>query len=344
MNTVAAIPQLSADEIAALRDQVGSRHAELARELTWLDYLDARPTAAAPPATHVKVVAFNAERGTCFEGIHKLLSEHPTLRDADVVLLNEVDWGMARSGNRHVARDLALALGLGYVFAIEFLELTKGEAAELDAPGDNTTSLHGNAILSRWPLANARVLRLPAHCSWAAGSQARIGGRAALLAEVPTGAGSLTLACTHLENRTTPDGRRDQMRAILAAVDDCERVIIGGDLNTSTLDAGQNDQILAVPQYLAENPDRLRNPEPYEPLFGDVRAASFLIDEINAPNIPTNVPLGIQDQAYWLKLDWLFARGLGPSSVFPPQVIPAEQGSRRVSDHDFVVACFECGG
>lgn len=337
------IPLVSAAEIAALREQVVSCHAELARELTWLDHLDAQPAPAAPPPERITVVGFNAERGTCFDGICELLTSHPTLRDADVLLLNEVDWGMARSGNRHVARDLAAALGLGYVFAIEFLELTKGEAAELDAPGENTHSLHGNAILSRRPLAHARVLRLPRRCSWAAGSQARIGGRAALLVELSTASGPITLACTHLENRTTPAGRRDQMAAILAAVEGSARVIIGGDLNTSTLDAGQNDQILAVPQYLAEDPDRLRRPEPYEPLFADVRHAGFLVDEINARNVPTNVPLGIQDRTYWLKLDWLFARGLAPAAGATPQVVPAIHGTARVSDHDFIVTSFECG-
>lgn len=339
-----AIPGLTAAELAALRAQVGSRHADLVRELTWLDELDAQPAVAGAPPERLTVIAFNAERGSRFDGICELLSRHPALRGADILLLSEVDWGMARSGNRHVTRDLAAALGLGYVFAIEFLELTKGEAAELDAPGENTRSLHGNAILSRWPLTHARVVRLPRHCSWAVGSEVRIGGRIALLAEVTTAAGAVTLASTHLENRTTPHGRRDQMAAILSAVAGHARVIIGGDLNTSTLDAGQNEQILAVPEYLEADPLRLRNPEPYEPLFADLRNAGFVIDEINPRLVPTNVPLGIQDRTYWLKLDWLFARGLSPASIPAPQVVPAEHAAVRVSDHDFIVASFACGG
>ncbi|MBI1816136.1 MAG: hypothetical protein HYR72_14255 [Deltaproteobacteria bacterium] len=336
------IPQLSAAEIATLRAQVGTRSTELRQELAWLDAIDAVPPPPSAPPQVLKIVVFNAERGNRFEGIYSLLTTHPALRDADILLLNEVDWGMARSGNRHVARELAARLGLGYAFAIEFLELTKGEAAELDVPDENTWSLHGNAILSRWPLHNARVLRLPVRCSWAEGAQARIGGRAALLAEIDTARGPLTLACTHLENRTTPDGRRDQMRALLDALRNRPRAIIGGDLNTSTIDAGETAQIFAVPEYLRAEPQRLRCPEPYEPLFRDVRAAGFLVDEVNAPAVPTSVPMGILDPTYWLKLDWLFARGLEP--VGSPQVIPAQWNGARVSDHDLVLTEFNCGG
>lgn len=329
--------------MAALRAQVPTRVAELARELAWLDQLDiAQPPPGAAPA-ELRVVVFNAERGSRFDGIAALLTSHPSLRNADVLLLNEVDWGMARSGNRHVTRDLAGLLDLGYVFGAEFLELTKGEAAELDCPGENTFSLHGNAILSRWPLRSARLLRLPRHCSWADGTQARIGGRMALLAEMETEGGPLTLVSVHLENRTTPSGRQAQMRTVLDAVAESPMVLIGGDLNTATLDGGDDMQILSVPEMLQSDPQRLRCPEGYEPLIGDVRSAGFLVDPINVPGESTAVPMGIPDPTYWLKLDWLFARGLRPlTHLEPPSVVRAEHDDGRVSDHDFVVARLAC--
>jgi endonuclease/exonuclease/phosphatase family metal-dependent hydrolase len=333
------IPLLRREEIAALHAQVATRSVELADELRWLDSLDARqPPPAAPPAT-MRVAVFNIERGSRYDGILALLRTHPALRDIDVLLLNEADWGMARSGNRHVARDLAADLGLGYTFGIEFLELTKGEAAELESDGENTWSFHGNAILSRWPLHDARLVRLPTRCSWAAGTQARIGGRMALLAEVETSAGQVTVACTHLENRTSPDGRRDQMRALLDALPAGGTAVIGGDLNTCTVDAGRDEQILWLLDRLRSEPLRIRAPEPHEPLFADVRAAGFLVDEVNARDVPTNVPLGIRDATYWPKLDWIFTRGLEvDGQADPAQVIPAEHEGVRVSDHDCVVA------
>ena len=334
------VPLLSADEIAALRAQVDTRSEELARELTWLNTLDLRQAQGRVAPRDLKIVAFNAERGSRYDGILALLQGDARLRDADVILLSEVDWGMARSDNRHVARDLADALGgFGYIFGIEFLELTKGEAFELEAEGENTWSFHGNAILSRFPLRHPRLLRLPRFCSWAEGTQARIGGRMALLAELETEAGEITIASTHLEVRTTPEGRRAQLRPLLESLAQRRVAVIGGDMNTVTIDTGEMDQVYALPDYLEADPYRLRRPERYEPLFVDVRAAGFLVDELNVADETTNVPLGIPDPRIWTNLDWIFARGIDVEAHHqPPAGVRAEHGGARVSDHDFVVA------
>lgn len=334
------LPLLAPDEITRLRGEVGQRSEDLARELTWLDYVDVSQPLRRDPPSQLSVAVFNAERGNRYEGIESLLKQHPRLCDVDVVLLGEVDWGMARSGNRHVARELGAALGLGYAFGVEFLELTKGEAWELECPGDNTHSFHGNAILSRFPLIDTRVVRLPRRCSWAEGSQLRIGGRMALVCEIETAAGLLTLASVHLENRTDPRGRREQLAPLLDHLVGRERAIVAGDLNTSTIDAGVDEEIMSIPGLLAAEPERLKRPEQHEPLFDDVRGHGFLVDEVNPPGVPTNVPMGIMDSTYWLKLDWLFARGVRVAAP-PPEVIAAAHGGARVSDHDFVVASFE---
>ncbi len=340
MSPVPPIPLLSADNLAALRDAVPSRAAAVAAELSWLDTLDVRrPPSGSPPPDALHVVAFNAERGSRFDGILALLTTHAALREADVLLLNEVDWGMARSGNRHVARDLADALGMGYAFGVEFLELTKGERHELEAPGENTWSLHGNAILSRHPLHNPRLVRLPRRCSWAEGSQLRIGGRMALLAEVLGHNAKVSLACVHLENRTNPEGRLVQMQAVLSALPTRGAAVIAGDLNTATFDPGRDEELFAFFDYPATDPQRFRRPQGYEPLFGAVRAAGFDVDTVNQPDVPTSVPLGIPDPTYWLKLDWIFTRDLGlETSRVSPQVVPACHAGERLSDHDFVVA------
>lgn len=334
------IRMLRADEIADLNAQVGQRSAQLLAEMSWLDSLDVRSQSTGMAPCDLKVVAFNAERGSRFDGILALLRDDSRLRQADVILLSEVDWGMARSDNRHVARELADALGgLDYVFGIEFLELTKGEALELEAPGENTWSFHGNAILSRYPLRNPRLLRLPRCCSWAEGSQARIGGRMALLAEVETSGGEITLASTHLEVRTTPQGRRTQIKPLLDLLVQRPVSLVGGDLNTVTIDTGEMEQVYALPAYLEEDPLRLRRPERYEPLFLDVREAGFLVEELNVADETTNVPLGIPDPRIWTKLDWIFARGVRVETHHqPPAVVRAEYEGVRVSDHDFVVA------
>src|SRR5258706_4846688 len=68
------------------------------------------PTARPRVEAFLRVAQWNIEKGREFDRILRLLREHPALAAADVLLLNEADYGMARSGNRHVAGALAAAL------------------------------------------------------------------------------------------------------------------------------------------------------------------------------------------------------------------------------------------
>ena len=95
----------------------------------------------------MRIAAWNAER--C-----KYLPESAALLagiGADVVLLSELDVGMARSGNRHTPRELARALGSGYLFGVEYVELGLGDNREKawHAGQSNQSGLHGNGILSK---------------------------------------------------------------------------------------------------------------------------------------------------------------------------------------------------
>ena len=67
----------------------------------------------------IRATAWNIERGIRLDGIIRLLSEHSVIRESDVLLLTELDYGMARSQNRFVAREIAEKLKLNYVFAGE---------------------------------------------------------------------------------------------------------------------------------------------------------------------------------------------------------------------------------
>src|SRR5262249_15904242 len=78
----------------------------------------------------IRALAWNIERGTRFDGIVNALINHDGLRDRDVLLLTELDYGMARSGNRFVARELAEELGLNYAFAPVYIALQKGSGVE----------------------------------------------------------------------------------------------------------------------------------------------------------------------------------------------------------------------
>jgi endonuclease/exonuclease/phosphatase family metal-dependent hydrolase len=109
----------------------------------------------------LRVVEWNIERGSRLEGITEVLNNHPVLKFADLLLINELDEGMLRSGNINVALELGRTLSADAVFGVEYLELTRGTGDEMMLAGENTTALHGNAILSRHAFANPQVTRLP---------------------------------------------------------------------------------------------------------------------------------------------------------------------------------------
>ncbi|MGA9939528.1 MAG: endonuclease/exonuclease/phosphatase family protein [Candidatus Acidiferrales bacterium] len=202
------------------------------------------------------------------------------LQNVDVLVLNEVDMGMKRTEYRDVARELAAALHMNYAYGVEFVEVDPVFAlgteqvhlqdAEQDArlqqdlqvDQGRYRGLRGTAILSRYPIRDARILRLPVCYDWY-GKEAkeaaklekgrrwaarqlfrerierevRRGGRMALIVDLaipdsPTG--EVTVVGTHLENKCAPGCRRNQTKALLATIkEDANPVVIAGDLNTT---------------------------------------------------------------------------------------------------------------
>src|SRR5262245_59201146 len=161
---------LSAADLAALRSirrrdhlprsrLFRDRQAQIDALTTALSYgRPARP-APRPERRFLRAVSWNIERGRRLQGVIGVLSSDPMLGDADVVLLNEVDVGMARSETRDVAREIAESLGFEWVFGNSYLCLSHGDVRDGSSqevrPEDNRESLHGNAILSRWPIRRA---------------------------------------------------------------------------------------------------------------------------------------------------------------------------------------------
>src|SRR5438445_744938 len=64
----------------------------------------------APDTDVVRALAWNLERGIRFDGIAEALKTHEQLKDKDILMLPELDYVMARSGNRFVAQELAREL------------------------------------------------------------------------------------------------------------------------------------------------------------------------------------------------------------------------------------------
>jgi endonuclease/exonuclease/phosphatase family metal-dependent hydrolase len=120
--------------------------------------------------------------------------------DADVVALQEVDRDQEESGASDQARVLAEALGMDWRYAPTLRgplgrEPATGRPAATPAgPGaaDEGGPAYGIALLSRRPFRRAETVALP-------GGRGRE-PRVALLTQVPTDGGSVTVAGTHLAN------------------------------------------------------------------------------------------------------------------------------------------------
>ena len=195
----------------------------------------------------VRALAWNIERGSRFEGIVDALQTHADLRDKDVLLLTELDYGMARSSNRFVAQDLARKLNLNYAFAPVYIALQKGSGVEAAVTGENTKSLHGLAMFSKYPIKNAHAIPLPNGKDKMFGKEKRLGYLRSLVADIEHPAGVFRAVTVHLDAHSSRKHRQFQMKIILDHLDALSDlpVIIGGDWNTTTFNAQSANRAIA---------------------------------------------------------------------------------------------------
>lgn len=188
----------------------------------------------APPRSSYRFLAWNIERGIELDGQIEAFRFHPYLKSCDVLLLTEADAGMARSGNRAVAQEIARSLGMHYAFVPCYLNLAKGSGVEYHTEGENQLGLHGNAILSRYPIRRVRPIHLQNGIDMMAGREKRLGRQTALAADIDFPRFPVTAVCVHLDANSSQRHRRDQMRDVLAGLDAAGPAVIGGDWNTTT--------------------------------------------------------------------------------------------------------------
>ncbi len=167
------------------------------------------PPAPGVPGATLRVVSFNVERGPDVDAIARAILAHPELARFDILMIQEIDRYPSEGSSR--AARLAAALGVGHVYA----------PGHLEGSGDA-----GLAILTRFPLENVRVMRLPF-----AGFHIRPVQRVALAAEIRTGDTTLELINVHLDTRLSITERILQIRP--AVLDAPTRVLVAGDMNTN---------------------------------------------------------------------------------------------------------------
>jgi hypothetical protein len=202
--------------------------------------------AATPPQTRrgartdkISALAWNIERGCIFEGIIDALKNHNDLNNKNLLLLTELDYGMARSGNRFVAHEIAKELKLNYAFAPVYIALQKGSGVESEMDGENTKSIHGLAMFSRFPMKNAHAIPLPNGKDKMWGKEKRLGYLRALVADIEHPAGEFRAVTIHLDAHCSRAHRHLQMKIILDHLDTLPPLptLLGGDWNTTTFNA-----------------------------------------------------------------------------------------------------------
>lgn len=167
------------------------------------------PAPREPPAT-LRIASWNVHYGDNPDELVASITNDPILRDTDVLLVQEVDAHPAEPQTR--AAVLAERLGMTWVYA--------------PAREQNHGGTHGLAILSRYPLTNARVRDLPFF-----EQPIRSRQRVAMAVDVLVGAETLTVVNLHLDVRLGPV---DRIRQLAPAVETISgRLVVGGDLNSN---------------------------------------------------------------------------------------------------------------
>ena len=93
----------------------------------------------------------------------------------------------------------------------EVITLAKGSGADHEAEGDNELGLHGNALLSRYPIRGVRSVALENGKDKMSGREKRLGRQAAVAAEIDFPNLTLTAASVHLDANSTQAHRRDRI-------------------------------------------------------------------------------------------------------------------------------------
>jgi endonuclease/exonuclease/phosphatase family metal-dependent hydrolase len=337
---------LVAPSLERRRDMVAApggaaTHAEFYAEAESLHAVElAQPASLPEELPQGATVAFwNVERLPNIAAVVGLLKQEMV----DIALLCEVDAGMARTGQHHTIRETAVRLGGGYAFGVEYVELGLGDEMERAAFAGQTNmkGLHGAGIVSRSRLERPAVLRLDSTGAWfdPEFGERRIGGRIAVAAQTRVRGNRVTFVSVHLESHSDPQDRAESTRRLLAlieAYDSKAPVVMGGDFNTSTASREEREDRKSWRAALKANPDRILEPEAYEPLFNHLAAAGFDWSAANVPRAPTERPHpNDRDGRPLGKIDWFFTKNIPVSG---PRVVPAValDGS-VIADHDMLL-------
>lgn len=202
--------------------------------------------------------------------LEEALRQRERLITADVLLLQEMDVGMPRSGYLDAAREFAKALGMNYSYAVQQIEVdpvTLGLEPGAPAPDPaRYQGLFGIAVLSKYPILDATCFQLKTQpYDWYRDEQVspgpvekfrrgaakllvhsdiqremKIGGRIFYRVDLQVPGlpnDTLSIIHNHLEIKTTIRGREMQMAEIFEHIRTIPHpVVMAGDHNSAHTD------------------------------------------------------------------------------------------------------------
>ncbi|KAF9089468.1 hypothetical protein BGX27_002457, partial [Mortierella sp. AM989] len=199
----------------------------------------------------IRCLQWNIERNYKSQEILETLTE----LNADILCIQEIDIGCHRSGyDRDHFLEICKSQGLYGGFVPEFCELEHPGRKDRDQGG----GVHGNAVLSKWPINGFRVMDHVHHAyEWERDglklNEPRLGRRFTIVADIQTPSGPLLCYCAHLEVFTGIVGRISALSDILADsalyADRYPYQILFGDLNTISHSIARLAKSISTDQY-----------------------------------------------------------------------------------------------
>ncbi|MEA3285972.1 MAG: endonuclease/exonuclease/phosphatase family protein [Candidatus Marinimicrobia bacterium] len=196
------------------------------------------------------VMTYNIRHGL---GMDRVLDLERTARviravDPDILILNEMDHGTARSFGVLQADSLGLELNMHSVF---------GRSIDYDG------GQYGNALLTKYPLIKFEVIDLSV--------DSLREGRSVFLAHLDLGSDTLIVMGTHLG--LAPEEQQHQVARILQVIPDSPRLILTGDFNFEP----DSDPYTRINEHLTDGILKIKaNPEKTYPADKPARRIDYI--------------------------------------------------------------------
>lgn len=198
-------------------------------------------SAATEQPETLRIVCFNMAHGRGLASSNWEGGDHTTRRgrlaeiselldeiDADIVVLNEVDFDASWSG--HVNQAELLAMLSGYPYRVE--------QTNLNFRVLGWTWQFGNAVLSKYPITHAQLIDLPSYSAWEA---ALVGKKRATQCEVRVGEQTIRVVAAHLSHRSEALRVQSAEMIVKLATAGDKPTIVAGDLNSTPPEYPQSE-------------------------------------------------------------------------------------------------------